>query len=90
MNDPLRLLQDAAAVLARLYGSVAFGRPLLRLPGGAELPAWLAPTLALASLLSLVALSGVALGSLATLLTSLLLAALILDGVFGIAVRVAA
>lgn len=89
MNDPLRFLVDAATAVAGVYRTVAFARSPLRLPGGVALPTWLAPTLALASLISLLALSGVAVASLAGLLTSLLLAALILDAVFGVAFELA-
>jgi len=52
------------------------------------LPAWLAPGLALGSLLALVVLSGVALAALGALLTAVLAAALVLEGVFGVRVAV--
>ncbi len=89
MNDSLRMLQDLARTLTRVYDTVQFVQPLGRLPKGIGLPDWIAPTLALGALLSLVVLSGVALASLATLVTSLFVAAMILDAVFGIAVEIA-
>jgi len=54
------------------------------------LPAWMAPGLALGSLLALALAAGVALLSLGALLTALLVAYLLLDRVFGINVAVAA
>lgn len=89
MNDSLRTLQDLAKVLGRVYDTVQFVRPLGRLPRNIGMPDWVAPTLALGALLSLVVLSGIALASLATLVTSLFVAAMILDAVFGIAVEIA-
>jgi hypothetical protein len=55
----------------------------------ANLPAWMAPGLALAALLALAVTAGVALVSLGALLTALLVAYLLLDRVFGIEVAVA-
>jgi len=52
-------------------------------------PPWLAPPLAIATLLALIALSGIALAALGGLLTSLLAAALLLDYVFGVRVQLA-
>ena len=54
-----------------------------------SLPLWTAPALALAAMLALVAVSGVALVALGVLLTTLLVAHLLLDSVFGVSVTVA-
>ena len=51
-------------------------------------PWWLAPALAVSSILALALLSGVALLSLGMLLTALLTAHLLLENVFGLSVRV--
>lgn len=51
-------------------------------------PWWLAPALALSSILALVLVSGVALLSLGTLLTALLTAHLLLENVFGVSVSI--
>ena len=52
-------------------------------------PSWLAPLLAFGALLSLALVSGVAVLSLGMLLTSLLVAYLILENVFGVTITVA-
>jgi hypothetical protein len=66
-----------------LRGLIGFGDAL------AALPSWLAPPLALASLLALAVLAGVGLAALGLLLTVLLAVHLILDQVFGVRVDVA-
>jgi len=53
------------------------------------LPPWLAPPLAIASLLALVALAGVSLAAMGLLLTSLLAAHLLLQQVFGLSIDLA-
>jgi hypothetical protein len=89
MIETLRIAIDIASGVVRIYESVEFWRPALALPDVMELPSWVAPSVALAALLSLLALSGVAVGSLAVLLTALLVAALIMDQVFGVAIELA-
>jgi len=54
-----------------------------------DLPSWLAPAVALASLLGLVLLSGISLASLGTLLTSMLFALILLESVFGVTLQIA-
>jgi len=68
------------AELRRLIG---FSEPLASLPG------WMAPGLALGALLALAIAAGVALLSLAGLLTALLVVHLLLDRVFGVTVALA-
>lgn len=75
--------QGWAARWDELRRTVTFGEGL------AALPAWMAPAVALGSLLALVALSGVALAALGVLLTAILAAALLLEGVLGVRVSVA-
>lgn len=84
MTDGIRFAIDLLAGVARIYQTVDFWRPLVGLPGMEALPSLVAPTLALGSLLALLLLSGVAIGSLASLISALLLAALILDEIFGL------
>jgi len=72
-----RALADQWSGLRRV---LAFSAPL----GG--LPPWMAPALALAAVLALALAAGVALVSLGALLTALLVAYLLLDGVFGVSV----
>lgn len=67
-----------------LRRTVGFGDALAALPG------WMAPALAVGSLLALVILSGIALAALGILLTTLLAAALLLERVFGVRVELAA
>ena len=59
---------------------VAFSGPLTTLPG------WMAPGLAIGALLALALSAGIALISLGTMLTALLVAYLLLDRVFGVSV----
>jgi len=89
MIETLRVAIDIAAGVVRVCETVEFWRPVLALPDTMALPSWVAPSVALASLLSLLALSGVAIGSLTVLLTAILLAALILDEVFGVGIELA-
>jgi hypothetical protein len=67
----------------QLRSMIAFG-PLMALPG------WMAPGLALGTLLALVLSAGIALISLGTMLTALLVAYLLLDRVFGVSVALVA
>jgi len=76
-----RELSDYWDALRRVVG---FAPPFSALPG------WMAPGLALGALLALALATGVALVSLGTLLTALLVAYLLLDRVFGVSVAVAA
>jgi hypothetical protein len=69
---------------AELQRVVGFWQPL------PSLPTWTAPALALAAMLALVAVSGIALASLGVLLTALLVAHLLLERVFGVSVAIAA
>lgn len=62
---------------------IGFSAPLSALPG------WMAPGLALGALLALVLAAGIALLSLGTLLTALLVAHLLLDRVFGVTIALA-
>ncbi len=64
-----------------LRDRIGFGERL------ALLPSWMAPALAVGALLSLVVLSGIALASLGVLLTTLFVAALLLESVFGLRVE---
>ena len=84
MQNPVtqlwRQLMDQWDELRRVIG---FSAPLTRLPG------WMAPGLALTALLALALTAGVALLSLGSLLTALLVAHLLLDRVFGIEVALA-
>ena len=75
-----RMFGDQWAELRRVVG---FWQPL------PSLPAWSAPALAVGALLALVVLSGIALVALATLLTTLLIAYLLLERVFGVSVALA-
>jgi hypothetical protein len=68
---------------ADLRGLIGFGDSL------AALPSWMAPPLALASLLALVVLSGIGLAALGVLLTVLLAVYLLLDRVFGLHLELA-
>jgi hypothetical protein len=63
---------------------VAFSGPLTTLPG------WMAPGLAIGALLALALSAGIALMSLGTMLTALLVAYLLLDRVFGVSVALVA
>ncbi len=89
MIESLRFAFEIVDGVARIYRTVEFWRPMAQVPGLAGLPSWIAPSLALGALLSLVALSGIAIGSLSVLLTALLLAAVILDEIFGVGFEVA-
>lgn len=66
-----------------LRGLIGFGEAL------SGLPSWLAPPLALASLLALAVLAGVGLATLGLLLTVLLAVHLLLEQVFGVRVGLA-
>lgn len=75
------LWRQLGAQWVELRDRIGFGERL------ALLPAWMAPALAVGALLSLVALSGIALASLGVLLTTLFVAALLLENVFGLRVE---
>jgi hypothetical protein len=75
--DLWRSLLDQWDDLRRFVG---FSAPL------GNLPAWMAPGVALGALLGLALAAGIALVSLGALLTALLMAHLLLDRVFGISV----
>ena len=79
----LALWRDAADRWNELGDRIGFWRPV------AGLPAWTAPAVALAGLLSLAIAAGLALASIATLLTALLIAHLVLTQVFGVAIDLA-
>jgi hypothetical protein len=64
----------------QLRSVIAFSAPLTGLPG------WMAPGLAIGALLALALSAGIALISLGTMLTALLVAYLLLDRVFGVSV----
>ncbi len=68
---------------AHLPRVVGFSFPFSALPG------WMAPALALGALLALAVAAGIALASLGSLLTALLIAHLLLERVFGITVALA-
>lgn len=72
------LWERASAHWADLRGLIGFGDAL------AALPSWMAPPLALGSLLALVILSGIGLAALGLLLTVLLAVHVLLDQVFGV------
>jgi hypothetical protein len=80
MNELVRLLSNVAAVWDAAQRFSAFWRPDL------NLPSWLAPATALAALLGLALATGVAFASIATLLTALLAAHLLLENVFGVSI----
>ena len=77
------LWEQASARWDDLRGLIGFGDAL------AALPSWLAPPLALASLLAIAVLAGIGLAALGLLLTVLLAVHLLLDQVFGVRVDVA-
>lgn len=77
------LWEQASAHWDVLRGLIGFGDAL------AMLPSWMAPPLALGSLLVLVVLAGIGLAALGLLLTVLLTVHLLLDQVFGIHVELA-
>jgi hypothetical protein len=80
MSDFVRLLRDLAYYMDSARRFVAFWRPDLNLPW------WMAPAAALGALLALALATGIALASIATLLTALLTAHLLLENVFGVSV----
>jgi hypothetical protein len=77
------LWEQASARWNDLRGLIGFGDAL------SGLPSWLAPPLALASLLALAVLAGIGLAALGLLLTVLLAVHLLLDQVFGVRVDLA-
>jgi hypothetical protein len=79
VKDGLDLISGLTDGWRLLERSLAFWAPAV------DLPSWVAPAAALVSLLSLVVLAGISIGSLATLLTALLIAQLLLEQVFGVA-----
>jgi len=89
MIENFRLVLDMAEALLRVQDAIGFWQPVPLLSGIIELPGWTAPSVALGALLSLIVLSGVALGSLGVLVAALLLAHLVLAQVFGINVELA-
>jgi hypothetical protein len=79
MDDSVeRIWREVSGQLRQLQRLVAFWGPT------PQLPAWLAPGVAIGALLALVLASGVALVSIAALLTALLVAHLVLENVFGV------
>lgn len=81
VTDGIDLVRQMVDGWRALQSSLSFWGPAL------DLPRWLAPAAALAGLLGLVLLSGISLAALGTLLTSMLVAALLLETVFGISVQ---
>lgn len=77
------LWRDVAARWDDLRGLIGFR------DGLAALPPWLAPPLALASLLALAVLAGVSLVAMGVLLTTLLAAHMLLQQVFGVSIALA-
>ena len=80
MNDLVGFLRNVAVIWDAAQRFTAFWRPDLNLPH------WLAPATALAALLGLALLTGIAFASIGTLLTALLAAHIILENVFGVSV----
>jgi hypothetical protein len=78
-----RLWEQARARWDDLRDRIGFGDGLAGLPG------WLAPPLALGSLLALAILAGIGLAALGMLLTVLLAAHVLLERVFGLRIDVA-
>ena len=79
MEDPVdRIWREVSAQLRQFQRLVAFWGPT------PQIPAWLAPGVAIGALLALVLAAGVALASIAALLTALLVAHLVLENVFGV------
>jgi hypothetical protein len=74
------LWREVSARWDDLRGLIGFSDTL------AALPPWLAPPLAIASLLALVALAGMSLAAMGLLLTTLLAAHLLLQQVFGLSI----
>jgi hypothetical protein len=83
MQTAAGLWEQASARWDHLRGLIGFGDAL------AALPSWMAPPLALASLLALVVLAGIGLAALGLLLTVLLAVHLLLDRVFGVQLELA-
>jgi hypothetical protein len=83
MNDPFgaEVWRGLAAQWEALRRIVGFSAPLT------NLPSWMAPALALGAILALALAAGIALLSLGTLLTALLIAHLLLDRVFGLSIE---
>lgn len=77
------LWEQANARWEALRGLIGFGDAL------SALPSWMAPPLALGSLLALVVLAGIGLAALGLLLTVLLAVHLLLDQVFGVHLELA-
>jgi hypothetical protein len=74
------LWRDVAAQWRDLRERVGFWQPV------AGIPPWMAPAVAIGALLALTLAAGLALASVATLLTALLVAHLVLTQVFGVSV----
>ena len=83
MSNATGLWEQASARWDTLRGLIGFGDAL------SVLPSWMAPPLALASLLALVVLAGIGLAALGLLLTVLLAVHLLLDQVFGVHLELA-
>ena len=75
---------EAASQWRELSERVGFWQP------SAGLPVWTAPAVALAGLVALVVAAGIALASIATLVTALLIAHLVLTQLFGVSVALVA
>jgi integral membrane sensor domain MASE1 len=79
MDDSVdRIWREVSGQLRQLQRLAAFWGPAQPVPG------WLAPGVAIGALLALVLASGVALVSIAALLTALFVAHLVLENVFGV------
>ena len=84
MNESFRFILDVADELVRMQRTIDFWHPAPAVVAGVPLPSWTAPSIALGALLSLIVLSGVAVGSLGVLIAALLLGQLLLEQVLGI------
>ncbi|MGH7789954.1 MAG: hypothetical protein ACRERC_24010 [Candidatus Binatia bacterium] len=75
-----RVWRDVGDQWAELRRVIGFWEPL------GALPPWMAPAVALGALLALAVAGGIALASLGALLTSVLVAYLLLERVFGVSI----
>lgn len=84
MNDFVTSLwRDAAAQWRDLRERVGFWQPI------SGVPPWMAPAIAIGALIALALAAGLALASVATLLTALFIAHLVLTEVFGVSLALA-
>lgn len=84
MTDFLSLWRDALFQWRDLRERVGFWQPPAAFPG------WMAPAAALVGVIALALAAGIALASIAALLTALLIAHLVLTQLFGVSVAVVA